>query len=224
MLGCGNGSLVIPPGPVSRLRGFAGRGGSAERISKNRSRRLPQRGTPLETRLIGTITLWFDAGEEAAADLVGRACERGLDLLRDLWGLAAPDECRVYVMTSWSRVLFHPAPWPWRAYLAITLPLRYARIRKVWAMAGGWALRYGQRRVIGIKPPHLLRQVDADLREGVFVQREVDEAVEHNTSHELTHACSDHPRLPTWLHEGLAIVNVDHFAGRPTVKAETLGT
>lgn len=84
-------------------------------------------------------------------------------------------------------------------------------------------MRYGQRRVIGIKPPHLLRQMDTGLRERAFVQREVDEAVEHNTCHELTHASSDHLGLPTWLHEGLAKVTVDHFSGKSTVKAETMG-
>jgi hypothetical protein len=29
--------------------------------------------------------------------------------------------------------------------------------------------------------------------------------------------------LPAWLHEGLAMVTVDHLAGKATVKAETLG-
>jgi hypothetical protein len=176
----------------------------------------------METRTIGNLALYFDAAEGAAAELIGSACERSLDLVRDLWGLEAPEDCRVYVMTSWPRTLFHAAPWSWRIYLAITLPLRYGRIQKVWGMAGGWAQRYGQRRVIGIKPPRLLEGVDAGLRERVFVRREVDEWVQHNTCHELVHACSDHLGLPTWLHEGLAMVTVDHFAGRPTVKAETL--
>jgi hypothetical protein len=178
----------------------------------------------LQTRLIRNLTLYFDPEEEAAADLIGRACERGLDLLRDLWGLEAPAECRVYVMTSWPRVLLHSAPWPWRIYLATTLPLRYARTQRVWSMAGGWALRYGQRQVIGIKPPRLLQAVDAGLRERIFVRREVDEWVQHNTCHELAHACSEHLGLPPWLHEGLAMVTVDRFAGQPTVKAETLET
>lgn len=176
----------------------------------------------MKTRPIRNLTLYFDAGEEAAADLIARACEHGLDLICDLWGLEAPAECRVYVMTSWPRVLFHAAPWPWRFYLASTLPMRYASIQKVWSMAGGWAMRYGQRQVISIKPPRLLRDADAGLRERIFVPRELDEWVQHNTCHELTHACSDHLQLPTWLHEGLAMVTVDRFAGKPTVKTETL--
>jgi hypothetical protein len=176
----------------------------------------------METRAIGNLHLYFKAGEEAAAELIESTCRRSLELIRDLWGLEAPEDCRVYVMTSWLRTLFHAAPWSWRIYLAITLPLRYARIQKVWGMAGGWAQRYGQRRVIGIKPPRLLEAVDAGLRERVFVRRDADEWVQHNTCHELVHACSDHLGLPAWLHEGLAMVTVDRFAGRPTVKAETL--
>ena len=178
----------------------------------------------MESKQIAGLVLYFEAEESTAADLIGSACERSLDLIRDLWGLEPPQECRVYVMTSWSRFLFHAAPWPWRVYLALTLPLRFARIQKVWAMAGGWALRYGRRHAIGIKPPRLLREIEATLRERVFVRREVEEAVEHNTCHELAHVCSDHLRLPTWLHEGLAMVTVDHLAGRPTVKSETLQT
>lgn len=178
----------------------------------------------MQKRSIRNLALYYDDGEEAATQLVGNACKHSLDLIRDLWRLEPPEECRVYIMTSWPRFLFHAAPWPWRIYLALTLPLRFARIQKVWAMAGGWALRYGRRHAIGIKPPRLLREIDAAFREQVFVRREVEEAVEHNTCHELVHACSDHLRLPTWLHEGLAMVTVDRLAGRPTVKSETLQT
>jgi hypothetical protein len=176
----------------------------------------------MKTRSIRNLALYFEEGEEAAAELIASASERSLDLIRDLWGLEAPDRCRVYVMTSWQSFLFQSAPWPWRLYLAVTLPLRYARIQKVWDMAGGWTQRYGRQWVVGIKPPHLLQKVNAGLRERVFIRREVGEWVQHNTCHELVHACSDRLRLPAWLHEGLAMVTVDRFAGKPTVKAETL--
>jgi hypothetical protein len=89
-------------------------------------------------------------------------------------------------------------------------------------MSGGWAQRYGRRRTIGLKPPRLLGQIDAGLRERVFVARDVEAWFCHNACHELVHAATDHLRLPAWLHEGLAMVTVDGFAGRPTVKAETL--
>ncbi len=179
-------------------------------------------GVRMETRMIRGLTLFFDAEEREAAELVGAACERSVDLMRDLWELEVPGECRVYVVTSWLPFLFHSAPWPWRLWAGATLPLRYARIQKLWDVAGGWAQRYGDRRTIGVKPPRLLREVDTGLREQIFVHRDVEDWVQHNTCHELVHAFTDHLRLPTWLHEGLAMVTVDRFAGRPTVKVETI--
>jgi hypothetical protein len=176
----------------------------------------------METRAIDGLTLYYDAEERQAADLIGRACARSVALIREQWVLELPGECSVYVMTSWLPFLFHSAPWPWRIWIALTLPLRYARMEKLWALAGGWAQRYGRRQTIGLKPPHLLAAVDGHLRERIFVERQVDEWVAHNTCHELVHAATDHLQLPSWLHEGLAMVTVDHLAGRPTVKAETL--
>jgi hypothetical protein len=176
----------------------------------------------MKTRSIRGLTLYFDAGDEEAAGLIADACERSLDLLRARWGLEAPEDCRVYVMTSWPRFLFGSAPWPRRIYLAVTLPLRYGRIQKLWDLSGGWAQRYGRRQVMGLKPPRLLQEIDAGRRESVFVRRDTGQWVQHNTCHELVHACTEPLRLPVWLHEGLAMVAVDRLAGSPTVKAETL--
>ena len=50
----------------------------------------------------------------------------------------------------------------------------------------------------------------------------MDEKVQHSTCHELTHAFTAHLRLPMWLNEGMAMVTVDRFAGKPTVKPETV--
>lgn len=177
----------------------------------------------METRSIKGLTLLFDAEEREAADLVGGACERSVELIHRLWGLETPADCRVYIMTSWRSFLFQSSPWPWRIWLAVTLPLRYARLNRLWNMAGGWTQCYGQRRTVGVKPHRLLQAVDSRFRERVFGPRQVEEWVEHNTCHELVHAFTAHLRLPTWLHEGLAMVTVDRLAGRPTVKAETLG-
>jgi len=46
--------------------------------------------------------------------------------------------------------------------------------------------------------------------------------VQQITCHELVHAFTSHLRLPVWLHEGLAMLTVDRFLGRPTVQAETI--
>jgi len=176
----------------------------------------------METRSIKGLTLFFDAKEQEAAELVEGACEQSIELIHRLWGLETPADCRVYVMTSWPSFLFHSTPWSWRIWLGVTLPLRYARLNRLWDMAGGWTQCYGTRRTVGVKPPRLLEAVDNRFRERIFSPRKVEEWVEHNTCHELVHAFTAHLRLPTWLHEGLAMVTVDRLAGRPTVKAETL--
>lgn len=176
----------------------------------------------MESRSMGDLTLYYPAEERDAAEVIGRACEQSVALVHVLWGLEAPAACRVYVMTSWLPFLFHSAPWPWRIYLALTLPLRYARLQKLWLVAGGWAQRYGKRQVVGIKPARLLQAAGAGLRARIFLPREADEWVAHNTCHELVHACSEGLKLPTWLHEGLAMVTVDHLAGRATVRDDTL--
>jgi len=176
----------------------------------------------METRSIKGLTLFFDAKEQEAAELVEGACEQSIELIHRLWGLETPADCRVYVMTSWPSFLFHSTPWSWRIWLGVTLPLRYARLNRLWDMAGGWTQCYGTRRTVGVKPPRLLEAVDDRFRERIFSPRKVEEWVEHNTCHELVHAFTAHLGLPTWLHEGLAMVTVDRLAGRPTVKVETL--
>jgi len=176
----------------------------------------------MQTKSIRGLTLFFDAKEQEAAELVGDACEQSMELICRLWGVEVPADCRVYVMTSWPSFLFHSTPWSWRILLGVTLPLRYARLQKLWEIAGGWTQCYGERRTVGVKPPRLLQAVDNRFRERIFVPRKVDEWVQHNTCHELVHAFTDHLRLPTWLHEGLAMVTVDRLAGAPTVRAETL--
>jgi len=176
----------------------------------------------MESRTVGRLTLYFDHEDEDAAGVIGSACERTLSIVHELWGLEVPDDCRVYVMTSWLRFALHSAPWPWRIYWVITLPLRYAAIQRLWSVAGGWALRYGRRRAVGIKPPRLLGEAPSEIGKRVFVVRGIDEMVQHNTCHELVHACSDDLGLPAWPREGLAMITVDRFAGKPTVRAETL--
>ena len=82
---------------------------------------------------------------------------------------------------------------------------------------------YGQAPAVGIKPPRLMATADRSVGDKLFV-RDVDteDEVRQVTCHELTHACSNHLRLPTWLHEGIAMVSVDRLRGRPSVRSDTL--
>ena len=83
--------------------------------------------------------------------------------------------------------------------------------------------RYGKRIAVGVKPPRLIEAADRSIGTQIFRQEfDVSQKVQHITCHELTHALAAHLRLPAWLNEGLAMVMVDRFVRRPTVKSETV--
>jgi hypothetical protein len=172
---------------------------------------------------IAGLRLCYAPEEEEAAQIIGSACERTVQLLNERWRLRTPDDCRVYVMTSWSSFLFQSAPWPWNAYLALTFPLVAYRAKGIWPYAGGWSLQYGRRGVAGVKPPRLLQTADRTLGEGFFLPgRTLNEIAETVTCHELTHVFTAHLRLPTWLREGVATLAMEHYLERRIVRADTL--
>lgn len=176
----------------------------------------------MERMSINGLTLFFDAEERDAAELIRQACEKSVRLIHENWGLDTPQDCRVYVMTSWLRFVFHSAPWPRKILLAAFMPLWAFRARKVWPYAGGWERSYGQRRAVGVKPPHLIQLGDRSIGDRIFVKQDVDEKVQSITCHELVHAFISHLKLPTWMKEGLAMVTVDRYFEKPTVRKETL--
>jgi hypothetical protein len=179
----------------------------------------------METMTVNGLALFYDIEERDAAELVGQACERSIRLIREHWGLETPEECRVYVMASWMRFMFHSAPWSWRMLMGVSLPLWYFRIRKLWQYAGGWTQGYGRRQAVGVKPPRLIHAGDRSIGDRIFIQEDdIDAKVQHVTCHELTHACTAHLKLPAWLNEGLAMITVDRFFEQPTVIHETLET
>lgn len=172
---------------------------------------------------INGLTLFFDDEEQDAVELISQACENTIHLLHERLGLDTPKDCRVYIMTSWLGFMFWSAPWPWKILLAATIPLWAFRARKIWPFAGGWEQRYGQRRAVGVKPPRLLRLADRRIGDRIFIgEEDVGRKVQNITCQELTHAFTSHLHLPTWLNEGLAMVMVDKFVGKPTVRYDTL--
>ena len=176
------------------------------------------------TMPVDGLTLYFDADEREAAELVRWACEKSVRLIRECWNLDTPKDLHVYVLTSaWLRSTFHSAPWGWRILMGLTLPFWYFRARRLWQVAGGWQQQYGRRRVVGIKTPRLLSRGDSGLGDRIFI-REGDRAsqVQRITCHELVHAYTAHLKLPAWLHEGLAMLTVDRLLERPTIKSETI--
>ncbi len=177
----------------------------------------------METISTNGLTIFFEAEEQEAAELICQACEKSARLIRRCWGLDRPKDCRVYVMTSWGRFIFHSAPWPWWILVGLSMPLWYFRVKNLWQYAGGWAQRYGQRQAVGIKPPRLIQLADKSIGDQIFIKEDdVRKKVQHITCHELTHAFAAHLKLPMWLNEGLAMMTVDRFFEKTTLKYETL--
>lgn len=177
----------------------------------------------MRSRTVGNVTLVYDPGERDTADLIAGACEKAIQLAQELWGLAPPEDCRIYVMTAWLGFVFQSAPWPWRVLLGLTMPFWCFRARRTWPYSAAWTQRYGRRVAIGVKPPRMLAQSDRSIGLRMFVEEtDMRVNVQHVTCHELVHACSAHLRLPPWLNEGIATVTVDRFLGRPTIRQETL--
>ena len=169
------------------------------------------------------LTLHYKGDDQASAALIQQACEKSVLLLREYYGLGIPNDCHIYVMTSWPEFIFASAPWPWKVVLAVTLPLWAFRAKKIWLLAGGWEQSYGPSQAVGVKPPHLIQSADKSLGDRIFIRgANAEETVQRITCHELTHAFCSHLKLPIWLKEGLAMVMVDKFSEGPTVRYETI--
>ncbi len=158
---------------------------------------------------IGNVTLSFDPSEQATADQISRACVKATRFIQESWGLEAPGDCHIHVMTSCLSFVFQSAPWHWRILLGAPMPLWYFRARRTWPYSAAWTQRYGKKVAIGVKPTYLWEQSDKSISIHMFVEeKDVETNVQHITCHELVHACSAHLKLPTWLNEGIATVTV----------------
>jgi len=179
----------------------------------------------MQTKSLKHLLLFYEFGDEDAAERIGSAAERSIALIQETWALPVPADLRVFVMTSWIGFLFRASPPMYWPVVLLSLPLLVLRMQRLWASAGGWAQRFGRRHTVGVKPPRLLMEADQSLGDRIFLPGWTPEdKVQHITCHELTHALSDDLKLPTWLHEGLAMVSVDAFCGAETIRPETLGT
>lgn len=179
----------------------------------------------MQTKSFATrgVTVAPDPAEPETVTWINEACAEALPFIREQWGLAAPYDCRLYVMTTWWGFIFRSAPWPWRVGLAVTLPVWCWRAQRTWPYSAAWTQRYGQRVAIGVKPPRLLESSDKRIGVHMFeVEPDSRMKIRHLVCHELTHACSAHLKLPMWLNEGLAAVTVDRFLGKRTIRVDSL--
>jgi hypothetical protein len=177
----------------------------------------------MDSIFLNGLTIWHDRENPETVELFRAACEKSVRLLRTRWDLPPPPVCRVYIMASWRQFFLHSPPWPWKILLAASVPFWIFRIRAMWPFIGGWEQSYGRRHAVGVKPPRLMESADRSIGRRIFVAEEdVREKVRRVICHELTHAFTADLGLPVWLKEGLAMTAVDHFAGKTTVRRDTL--
>lgn len=178
---------------------------------------------PTPTLAIDGLKIVPEPAEPETTAWIAEASGAALPFIQEQWGLPTPEDCQLYVMTSWWGFIFRSAPWPWRIGLAATLPIWAGRARRTWPYSAAWTQRYGRRVAIGVKPPRLLDGSDRNIGLRVFeIEPETSLKIRHLVCHELTHACSTHLKLPMWLNEGLAAVTVDRFLKKRTIRADTL--
>src|SRR5512136_2850423 len=138
----------------------------------------------MQSRPVGGITVVFDSSEQDTAALICDTTGEALRLIKESWGLGKPEDCRIYVMTSWWGFIFQSAPWPWRTALALAWPLWCFRAQRAWPYSAAWTQRYGRRVAIGIKPPRLLEAGDKSIGVHMFVEeKETKTQVRHLTCH-----------------------------------------
>jgi hypothetical protein len=173
--------------------------------------------------MLSTVPVIYNPLEKKTGQAVEEAVHKTQSLLKDKWNLVPPEDCAVYVMNSWLQFAFQSAPWRRKALLLVFFPLWAPNARRLWGMAGGWMMRHGERRAVGVKPPRLIRQGSSEIGERIFLpESDVMETLQRIVCHELTHAFTADLSLPVWLYEGLAMVATDAYFGRPTVHPETV--
>lgn len=177
----------------------------------------------MESKSIGGLQLYYDLEESDVVDDIAFACDRSVQTISKAWQLETPGDCRVYILSSWPRCVFLGAPFRSQLMLGLTIPLWYIEFKKRWLYSGGWSQGYGERQVVGIKSPRLIAEIPEPLGESIFIKEDdLNQKVLSIVCHELTHACSSHLQLPTWLNEGLAMVSAEKCLGKPTILQDTL--
>lgn len=167
--------------------------------------------------------LYLEERDRAEAEEACKALEIALRANQMRWGLSAPPDLRLVIMTGWWSYIMAAAPLGYKISLILSYPLYARRVARTWKVAGGWQNRYFRRQVVGIKPPRLLEAANRSLGKQVYVQVEdMTEKMRHMVYHEVTHACTSRLNLPAWLNEGLAMITVDKIAGWQTVQGATV--
>ena len=169
-----------------------------------------------------TVPVIYSPLEKKDGQMIEAAVRQTQELLRSRWGLEPPVDCAVYIMNSWLQFAFQSAPWRRKLVLLIFFPLWAPNARRLWNQTGGWMMRHGERKAVGVKPIRLIKRGSSEIGDRIFLpEKDEAETLGRIVSHELTHAFTADLSLPVWLHEGIAMVATDAFLGAPTVRPET---
>lgn len=169
-----------------------------------------------------TVPVIYSPLEKKDGQVIEAAVRKTQDLLLNRWGLEPPADCAVYLMNSWLQFAFQSAPWRRKLILLIFFPLWAPNARRLWDQTGGWMMRHGERKAVGVKPVRLIKRSRSEIGDRIFLPESNEtETLERIVSHELTHAFTADLSLPVWLHEGIAMVATDAFMGVPTIRPET---
>lgn len=164
----------------------------------------------------------FARDHASTARTVAEAVTRTAEVLRSRWDLPVPARCTLDISADLAALVLKTAPAGYRALLRLTRPLWWRRVNRIANASGGLTLPWRNQPAVGVKPAEVIASAPEGLGSRLYLS-ETDplEKVRHIASHEFTHACTAHLRLPVWLNEGLAMRAVDHVAERETVLDST---
>ena len=178
----------------------------------------------MKTVIVGNIKILYNDAGKSSLDLFVDACAKAGPLIFETWGLKTPANCKIYIMTSWQSFFFRTLSWPKKLICVIAFPLVFPIgyiISKRWPKLTGWTAPHCPTCVV--KTPALVELSGRKTGSKMYIQEtNSGNIVQVAICHELVHAFSIHLNLPVWLNEGIAMYTADKFAGKTTVKTETL--
>lgn len=168
------------------------------------------------------IRVYSDENQAETVKIIRDNIKPIVEMLSASWGIKPLSNCRIHVMDDLNKFLFRSSPIHLRPLVLLNTLINKKRLDYLWQHAGGWGKRYGNRYVIGIKTRELIEVSESNIGEKIFYKADMVEKIKHILCHELTHSCTTLYQMPSWLHEGLAMISVDEFLEKQTVKKQTL--
>lgn len=169
------------------------------------------------------IQIYYKESQEETANIISANIEPVIKIMSTSWGIKPLSDCRIYIMDDLNKFLLNSSPLHLKPFVLLNMLLAKKRLNYLWQHVGGWGKRYGYRYVIGIKAKELLEASKSNIGEKIFIKEaNINDKLRHILCHEIVHSCTSAYQMPSWLHEGLAMVAVDKFLGKQTVKPETM--